>query len=108
MSVEALNLSITHLRERYRAGDLRPAELVSAIRSRIADPVPGPVWIHVLSEAELAPYLERLAASDPVGLPLYGIPFAIKDNIDLAGIPTTAACPPSPMCRGAPPSWWSA
>lgn len=93
MTGEALNLSITHLRERYLAGELRPVDLVAAIRSRIAGPVPGPVWIHVLAEAELAPYLERLAAGDPKGLPLYGIPFAIKDNIDLLGAPTTAACP---------------
>jgi allophanate hydrolase len=37
--------------------------------------------------------VQRLEGRDPASLPLYGIPFAIKDNIDLAGIPTTAACP---------------
>ncbi|MGE5153396.1 MAG: allophanate hydrolase [Bdellovibrio bacteriovorus] len=93
MTVEALNLSISYLRERYLIGKLQPAELVAAIRSRIVEPVPGPVWIHVLSDGELAPYLDRLVASDPKDLPLYGIPFAIKDNIDLEGVPTTAACP---------------
>lgn len=35
----------------------------------------------------------ELEAKSPAGLPLFGIPFAIKDNIDLAGRPTTAACP---------------
>jgi len=48
-----------------------------------------PVWIHVIPEEET---LARAAALDP-SLPLYGMTFAIKDNIDLAGVPTTAGCP---------------
>jgi len=38
-------------------------------------------------------YLDWLETQDTEALPLYGIPFAIRDNIDLAGIPATAACP---------------
>ena len=87
------NLSIRHLRARYLAGDLTPAALAADIRSHLARHADNPIWIHVLSETEQAPYLDRLAGVDPKDLPLYGIPFAIKDNIDLAGIPTTAGCP---------------
>jgi allophanate hydrolase len=36
---------------------------------------------------------ERVQASGPEGKPLYGVPFVVKDNIDVAGFPTTAACP---------------
>ena len=48
---------------------------------------------HRLSLDELRAHARRLEALDPATLPLYGVPFAIKDNIDLVGAPTTAACP---------------
>ena len=44
-------------------------------------------WIHLLDDAALARYLDRLETLDPATHPLWGVPFAIKDNIDLAGCP---------------------
>jgi allophanate hydrolase len=88
----APNLSIDHLLAAYRNGTLTPREALARIRERAQAGRDDNTWIHLLSEAETAPYLEALAGRDPARLPLFGIPFAIKDNIDLAGIPTTAAC----------------
>ena len=51
------------------------------------------VWIHRLQSSELEARAAELERADAAKLPLYGIPFAIKDNIDAAGHPTTAACP---------------
>ncbi|VWD42267.1 urea amidolyase [Burkholderia lata] len=85
--------SIAALRARYAAGDLTPHALVSAIAAHFAAGDPHHAWIRPLTHAEMTVYADALAGRDIASLPLYGVPFAIKDNIDLAGIPTTAACP---------------
>ena len=86
-------MNIATLKRSYMDKTLTPRELMAQIKERIQADADNPIWIHVLSEKELEPYLLRLEASDPESLPLYGIPFSIKDNIDLEGIATTAACP---------------
>ncbi len=93
MMTELPDLSIDFLHNSYRAGSQTPAEVLAQIRARAATLGDENIWIHLLSKEESAPYLAALAKYTPDELPLYGIPFAIKDNIDLAGIPTTAGCP---------------
>lgn len=85
--------TISDLRQRYQRGDVSPQDVMRQVLTRIARDSDNPVWIHVLTEAELSPYLQALQQKDFASHPLWGVPFAIKDNIDLAGIATTAACP---------------
>src|SRR5277367_5242540 len=49
--------------------------------------------ITIRPKSEALAIAECMQASGPAGKPLYGLPFAVKDNIDVAGLPTTAACP---------------
>ncbi|MEZ0233033.1 MAG: allophanate hydrolase [Methylophilaceae bacterium] len=88
-----LSLEISQLRARYQSGELTPSMLVDILDRRIGFEDSGNIWIHRLSRDEMFAYARQLEGKSPADLPLYGIPFAIKDNIDLAGIPTTAACP---------------
>ena len=85
-------LDITSLGRRYAAGSLRPAQTVAGILERIARRGDDKVWIHLLPRAELEARVAALQSRGMDGLPLFGIPFAVKDNIDSAGHPTTAAC----------------
>ena len=89
-----INLQLDALRSAYRDGSLTPRQLLPSLRDKAAALNPDyHLFIHLLSAEELEPYLAALDGRAPDSLPLYGVPFAIKDNIDLAGIPTTAACP---------------
>jgi allophanate hydrolase len=87
------DLSLATLRRDYLRGRRAPRDVIEEILSRLPTCEDNPIWISRVPDAELRARADGLAAQDPAGLPLYGIPFAIKDNIDLAGLPTTAACP---------------
>ncbi len=87
------SLDVASLRKRYESGALRPSQAVAGVLERIARRGDDKVWIHLLPQAEIIGAAAKLESRGPRELPLYGIPFAVKDNIDVAGHPTTAGCP---------------
>ena len=87
------SLDIATLRQRYQSGELTPRELVDDLLARPGSVDSHHVWISRLDADALRSCASQLEGRDIATLPLYGIPFAIKDNIDLAGLPTTAGCP---------------
>ncbi len=88
-----ISLDIAHLHSLYRTGELTPLALIDHLLERMGREDRHHVWISRLDAETLRAHALALAGKDIANLPLYGIPFAIKDNIDLAGIPTTAGCP---------------
>ena len=88
-----MSLDLAALRAGYRGGDFSPAQIADDVLERIAAHDDPAVWIYRVPDADLRAAAAALAETPMDGLPLYGVPFAVKDNIDVAGMPTTAACP---------------
>lgn len=87
-------MDIGSLEAVYRDGTLTPCKVVEAIYDEIAREGERPVWISVVPREESLARARALESDKAArGLPLYGIPFAVKDNFDVAGVATTAACP---------------
>ncbi len=88
-------LDIESLSRRYATGAEHPLPLLEALRGGIQARGADGIWIAVVSPDALRAAVQRLEARRAAGepLPLYGLPFGVKDNIDVAGFPTTAACP---------------
>ncbi|GBF77834.1 hypothetical protein PA598K_06410 [Paenibacillus sp. 598K] len=86
-------LDIEWLQECYRSGALTPQAVVEEIVRRAERDEALNIWITPPSMTWIQPYMDRLPSKPSETSPLWGIPFAIKDNIDLGGVPTTAACP---------------
>jgi allophanate hydrolase len=88
-----LSLDIGTLRAAYRAKELTPSTLVEVLLSRLEHDQRPEAWITLVPAERLRADAAALQTQDMERLPLFGIPFAVKDNIDVVGLPTTAACP---------------
>ncbi len=89
-------LDVRSLRAALAAGTLRAADVVERLIEAFGRNPGDPTWISIQTHEALrarAEELDRLTPAARGALPLFGIPFAVKDNIDVAGLPTTAACP---------------
>jgi allophanate hydrolase len=89
--LSGLSLDIGTLRAGYHSGAFTPGDVVAEVYRRIRALENNPIWICLVQEEDAAAAAKALADS-PDKL-LFGIPFAVKDNIDVANLPTTAACP---------------
>ena len=83
---------IQSLHKAYAEG-LTPAQMIDTCLRRIEAAADPGIFIALLDRDTLLAEAARLGPFDPKTKPLWGIPFAIKDNIDLTGMPTTAGSP---------------
>lgn len=85
-------LTLSSLRAAYAQG-ASPVEVIEEIIARRAGLADRAVFISIATDEDLRAQARDLIGRAGEGLPLFGVPFAVKDNIDVAGLSTTAACP---------------
>lgn len=86
-------LEIETIRAGYREGKFTPVELFTTLIARINEYSDKAVFISRIGDDEILATAAMLNIDDIDALPLFGIPYVVKDNIDVADTLTTAACP---------------
>jgi allophanate hydrolase len=85
--------TVGEILDAYCRGALKPEDVVARSFARIRRHGDPAIFIALREEADVVAEAKALARDGDMALPLYGIPVAVKDNIDVKGLPTTAACP---------------
>ncbi len=89
--LNTLPFTLPALRDAYANG-ATPEAMIDEVFARLDEVGDPGIFIHLRKKEDLRAEAAALGAYDP-DLPLWGIPFAVKDNIDVGGIETTAGCP---------------
>ena len=88
-----MNDTIAAIVAAHRSGAASPEATIARSYARIRAHDDPAIFIALRDEADALAEAKALAAAGNTDLPLYGVPVAVKDNIDVKGLPTTAACP---------------
>ncbi len=85
-------LDLTALQAAYDGGET-PVSVLDRVYARIEETDLNPVWISLVPRETVRTRAAEVGQGDRAKMPLYGVPFAVKDNMDVAGMETTAGCP---------------
>ncbi len=92
IDLKSLRFNLKSLHDAYAAGAVAEDVMLEVLRRIQTIDDPG-IFLHCADASALAHAVKEIGAFNPDAKPLWGVPFAVKDNIDVKGMPTTAACP---------------